>query len=42
MKEKYDGKIMLVYDEEGNEIETSFQNGVTKFMTEKGKSYKFI
>ena len=39
---KYDGKVMIVYDEEGNEIETSFQNGVTKFMTEKGKTYKFI
>ena len=39
---KYDGKVMIVYDEEGNEIETSFQDGVTKFMTEKGKSYKFI
>ena len=38
---KYDGKVMIVYDEEGNEIETSFENGVTKFITEKGKSYKF-
>ena len=38
---KYDGKIMLVYDEEGNEIETVFENGVTSFMTEKGKTYSF-
>ena len=39
---KYDGKVMIIYDEEGKEIETSFENGVTKFMTEKGKAYKFI
>ena len=39
---KYDGKVMIVYDEEGKEIETSFENGVTKFTTEKGKTYKFI
>ena len=38
---KYDGKIMLVYDEEGKEIETEFENGVTSFMTEKGKVYSF-
>ena len=38
---KYDGKIMIVYDEDGNEVETSFDNGVTRFMTEKGKTYKF-
>lgn len=35
----YDGKIMLVYDEDGKEIETSFENGVTTFRTEKGKVY---
>ena len=39
---KYDGKVMIIYDEDGNELETTFENGVTKFMTEKGKSYKFI
>ena len=39
---KYDGKVMIIYDEEGKEIETSFDGGVTKFMTEKGKTYKFI
>ena len=39
---KYDGKVMIIYDEEGNEVETSFENGVTKFMTEKDKTYKFI
>ena len=39
---KYDGKVMIIYDEEGKEIETSFENGVTKFMSEKGKTYKFI
>lgn len=38
-KVKYDGKIMLVYDEEGKEIETSFENGVTAFFAEKGKKY---
>ena len=37
---KYDGKVMIVYDEEGNEIETSFEDGVTTFMSEKGKTYK--
>ncbi len=36
---KYDGKIMLVSDEEGKEIDTEFENGVTSFMTEKGKTY---
>ncbi len=35
----YDGKIILVCDEDGNEIETSFENGVTTFKTEKGKAY---
>ena len=38
---RYDGKIMIVYDEEGKEMETSFENGVTSFMTEKGKTYSF-
>lgn len=38
---KYDGKIMLISDENGNEIETEFSDGVTSFATEKGKSYKF-
>ncbi len=36
---KYDGKIMLVYDENGKEIETVFENGVTTFTAEKGKTY---
>ena len=36
---KYDGKIILVEDENGNEIETVFENGITTFPTEKGKSY---
>ena len=35
----YDGKVILVEDEEGKEIETSFENGVTRFSTEKGKKY---
>lgn len=35
----YDGKIMLVNDEDGKEIETSFENGVTTFNTEKGRTY---
>lgn len=38
---KYDGKIMLVEDEDGNEIATEFKNGITTFATEKGKVYKF-
>lgn len=38
---KYDGKILLVYDEDGKEIETSFTDGVTSFTAEKGKIYKF-
>ena len=37
---RYDGKIMLVEDEGGKEIETRFENGVTTFATEKGKVYK--
>ncbi len=37
---KYDGKIMLVSDEDSNEIEVEFNNGVTTFQTEKGKTYK--
>ncbi len=38
---KYDGKIMLVQDENGNEVETEFENGITSFMAEKGKVYSF-
>lgn len=38
---KYDGKIILVYDEEGNEIQTDFVDGITRFNAEKGKLYKF-
>lgn len=40
-KLRYDGKVMLVLDEDGNEVEASFENGVTSFMTEKGKTYTF-
>ncbi len=36
---KYDGKIILVSDENGNEIETQFNDGVTSFTAEKGKVY---
>ena len=35
------GKILIVYDEDGNETETQFENGITSFTTEKGKTYKF-
>lgn len=35
----YDGKVMLVEDESGKEIETVFENGITTFNTEKGKKY---
>ncbi len=38
---KHDGKIILIEDEKGNEIETVFEKGITTFMTEKGKTYKF-
>lgn len=38
---KYDGKILLVYDEEGKEIEASFADGITSFTAEKGRVYKF-
>lgn len=38
---KYDGKIMLVTDEEGNELNVKFENGITTFDTEKGKIYNF-
>ena len=37
---KYDGKIILVEDEDGNEVETVFENGITAFRTEKGKTYR--
>ncbi len=37
---KYDGKVILVEDENGNEVETVFENGITTFRTEKGKVYK--
>ena len=37
---KYDGKIILVEDEEGNEIRTEFSDGITTFETEKGRVYK--
>ncbi len=40
-KLRYDGKILIVYDENGNEVETAFENGITSFTTEKGKTYKF-
>ncbi|MBQ7295155.1 MAG: glycoside hydrolase family 95 protein [Clostridia bacterium] len=38
---RYDGKIMLIYDEDGSEVETEFADGITTFMSEKGKTYKF-
>ncbi len=40
-KMKYDGKIILVSDSEGNETDTVFEDGITTFMTEKGKTYSF-
>jgi hypothetical protein len=40
-KLRYDGKILIVYDENGNEVETAFENGITSFTPEKGKTYKF-
>ncbi len=38
---KYDGKIILIEDSDGKEIETVFENGITTFTAEKGKTYKF-
>lgn len=38
---RHDGKIMLVTDEYGNELETGFENGITTFSTQVGKIYKF-
>lgn len=38
----YDGKIIIVTDENGNELETVYdEKGITSFETEKGKTYKF-
>ncbi len=37
-----DGKVAIVEDENKSEIETSFENGVTEFITEKGKVYNFM
>lgn len=38
----YDGKIVLVYDEDGNEIEVDYdEKGISSFMAEKGKVYTF-
>lgn len=38
---RYDGKVLLIYDEQGNEIKSSFSDGITVFNAEKGKVYKF-
>ncbi|MGN1418672.1 MAG: glycosyl hydrolase family 95 catalytic domain-containing protein [Acutalibacteraceae bacterium] len=38
----YDGKIMLVTDEDGNEIEVNYdEKGISTFETQKGKTYNF-
>lgn len=38
----YDGKVMLVYDEDGNEMDVEYSDkGVSSFIAEKGKVYKF-
>ena len=34
-----DGKILIVEDENKNEVATVFENGITSFETEKGKTY---
>ena len=39
-KLKYDGKVILVEDENSNEIDTVFENGITSFKTEKGMTYR--
>ena len=36
-----DGKVALVENEEKNEVEVVFEDGVTEFLTEKGKIYSF-
>ncbi|MBR3552784.1 MAG: glycoside hydrolase family 95 protein [Clostridia bacterium] len=38
---KYDGKILLVQDDAGNEIDVDFADGVTSFTAEAGSVYSF-
>ena len=38
---KYDGKILLVQDENGNEIDVDFADGVTSFHAQPGVAYTF-
>ena len=37
----YDGKVMLIHDEDGNEIKVDFNNGVSSFDTVAGATYTF-
>ena len=37
----YDGKIMLVTDEDGSDVEVAFENGVSTFPVQAGKTYRF-
>ena len=36
-----DGKVAIIEDENKNELPVKFENGVSEFMTEKGKAYSF-
>lgn len=37
----YDGKVMLVQDADGNELETEYEDGITSFNTVAGGEYSF-
>ena len=36
-----DGKVAIIEDENKNEVPVKFENGVSEFMTENGKTYSF-
>ena len=38
---KYDGKIMLVQDEDGNDVEIEYENGISSFRVQAGRRYHF-
>ena len=36
-----DGKVAIIEDENNNEVPVEFNNGISEFSTEKGKTYSF-
>ena len=36
-----DGKVAIIEDENKNEVPVEFNNGISEFSTEKGKTYSF-